>query len=323
MAAMLGVVCGLCAGLVWAGHAAPRAPIRTIRSRSSCRSRPAARPTSWRGCWRTNCPRPRSAILCRGPCRRRRQYRHDEGRARRARRLHDPGGQFELRGQSEPVRQQALRPVQGFRAGHTGRRLAEYCDRASLGAGENRQGTDRADAGQSGQIRHRQCRPRHHAATRRRTVQARLQARQPSVPLWRRRAGDPGRDRQSNADRFCQSDAGDAAHPGRDAARHRGDLPQALRGAARRADHDRSRRSGPGIRNHAGCFRGWRNAAGHRRCSTARSSRRCSSRTCKEKCKQVGLEIVADTPAEFAAYIKKEVDRWDKVIVDAKIPHIQ
>ncbi|MFZ1923960.1 MAG: tripartite tricarboxylate transporter substrate binding protein, partial [Xanthobacteraceae bacterium] len=31
------------------------------------------------------------------------------------------------------------------------------------------------------------------------------------------------------------------------------------------------------------------------------------------KCKQVGLDIVADTPAEFAVYIKKEVDRWHKV----------
>jgi len=41
------------------------------------------------------------------------------------------------------------------------------------------------------------------------------------------------------------------------------------------------------------------------------------------KCKQVGLDIVADRPAEFAVYIKKEVDRWHKVIVDAKIPQIQ
>jgi len=41
------------------------------------------------------------------------------------------------------------------------------------------------------------------------------------------------------------------------------------------------------------------------------------------KCKEVGLEIVADTPAEFAAYIKKDVDKWRKVIVDAKIPQIQ
>jgi tripartite-type tricarboxylate transporter receptor subunit TctC len=42
-----------------------------------------------------------------------------------------------------------------------------------------------------------------------------------------------------------------------------------------------------------------------------------------EKCKQVGLDIVADTPAEFAVYVKKEVDRWHKVIVDAKIAQIQ
>jgi tripartite-type tricarboxylate transporter receptor subunit TctC len=41
------------------------------------------------------------------------------------------------------------------------------------------------------------------------------------------------------------------------------------------------------------------------------------------KCKQVGLDIVADTPTEFAAYIKKEVDKWHGVIVDAKIPQIQ
>ncbi len=41
------------------------------------------------------------------------------------------------------------------------------------------------------------------------------------------------------------------------------------------------------------------------------------------KCKRVGLDLVADTPAEFAAYIKKEVDRWHKVIVDAKIPQIK
>jgi tripartite-type tricarboxylate transporter receptor subunit TctC len=43
----------------------------------------------------------------------------------------------------------------------------------------------------------------------------------------------------------------------------------------------------------------------------------------QEKCKQVGLDIVADTPAEFSVYIKKEVDKWHKVITDAKIAQIQ
>jgi tripartite-type tricarboxylate transporter receptor subunit TctC len=43
----------------------------------------------------------------------------------------------------------------------------------------------------------------------------------------------------------------------------------------------------------------------------------------KEKCAKLGLDIVADTPAEFAAYIKKDVDKWQKVIIDAKIAQIQ
>ena len=41
------------------------------------------------------------------------------------------------------------------------------------------------------------------------------------------------------------------------------------------------------------------------------------------KCQELGFDVVADTPEEFAAYIKKEVDRWHRVIVDAKIPQIQ
>ena len=41
------------------------------------------------------------------------------------------------------------------------------------------------------------------------------------------------------------------------------------------------------------------------------------------KCKELGFDIVADTPDEFSAYIRKEVGRWRKVIVDAKIPQIQ
>src|SRR4029079_18032600 len=43
----------------------------------------------------------------------------------------------------------------------------------------------------------------------------------------------------------------------------------------------------------------------------------------KEKCAQLGFDPVADKPEEFAAYIKKEVDKWGKVIRDAKIPQIQ
>jgi tripartite-type tricarboxylate transporter receptor subunit TctC len=33
--------------------------------------------------------------------------------------------------------------------------------------------------------------------------------------------------------------------------------------------------------------------------------------------------VVANKPDEFAAYIKKEVGKWGKVIKDANIPQIQ
>ena len=42
----------------------------------------------------------------------------------------------------------------------------------------------------------------------------------------------------------------------------------------------------------------------------------------KEKCAQLGFDPIANKPDEFAAYIKKEVEKWGKVIKDAKIPQI-
>ena len=41
------------------------------------------------------------------------------------------------------------------------------------------------------------------------------------------------------------------------------------------------------------------------------------------KCKELGFDVVGNSPADFSAYIKKEVGRWHKVIVDAKIPQIK
>jgi tripartite-type tricarboxylate transporter receptor subunit TctC len=43
----------------------------------------------------------------------------------------------------------------------------------------------------------------------------------------------------------------------------------------------------------------------------------------KEKCAQLGFDVVASKPDEFAAYIKKEVEKWGKVIKDANVPQIQ
>jgi len=42
----------------------------------------------------------------------------------------------------------------------------------------------------------------------------------------------------------------------------------------------------------------------------------------KAKCAQLGFDVVANKPDEFAAYIKKEVEKWGKVIKEAKIPQI-
>jgi len=43
----------------------------------------------------------------------------------------------------------------------------------------------------------------------------------------------------------------------------------------------------------------------------------------KEKCDQLGFDPVANSPEQFAAYIKKEVEKWSAVIKEAKIPQIQ
>jgi tripartite-type tricarboxylate transporter receptor subunit TctC len=40
------------------------------------------------------------------------------------------------------------------------------------------------------------------------------------------------------------------------------------------------------------------------------------------KCAQLGFDVVADTPEEFTVYIKSEVEKWSKVIKDAKVTQI-
>ena len=42
----------------------------------------------------------------------------------------------------------------------------------------------------------------------------------------------------------------------------------------------------------------------------------------KEKCAQLGFDVVANSPHEFAAYIKADIEKWAKVIKDAKVPQI-
>jgi tripartite-type tricarboxylate transporter receptor subunit TctC len=43
----------------------------------------------------------------------------------------------------------------------------------------------------------------------------------------------------------------------------------------------------------------------------------------KEKSAQLGFDPVGNTPEEFSVYIKKEVEKWGKVIKDANIPQIK
>ncbi|MBI1203410.1 MAG: tripartite tricarboxylate transporter substrate binding protein [Rhodopseudomonas sp.] len=43
----------------------------------------------------------------------------------------------------------------------------------------------------------------------------------------------------------------------------------------------------------------------------------------KKRCAQLGFDPVANTPAEFAAYIKDDVEKWAKVIKDAGIEKIK
>ena len=43
----------------------------------------------------------------------------------------------------------------------------------------------------------------------------------------------------------------------------------------------------------------------------------------KDKCAQLGFDVVADKPEHFAGYIRSEVEKWSKVIKDANIPQIK
>jgi tripartite-type tricarboxylate transporter receptor subunit TctC len=43
----------------------------------------------------------------------------------------------------------------------------------------------------------------------------------------------------------------------------------------------------------------------------------------KKRCAQLGFDPVANTPAQFATYIKTDVEKWAKVIKAAGIPTIK
>jgi tripartite-type tricarboxylate transporter receptor subunit TctC len=43
----------------------------------------------------------------------------------------------------------------------------------------------------------------------------------------------------------------------------------------------------------------------------------------KAKCAELGFDPVADSPQAFAAYIHQDIEKWGKVIKEAKIQQIQ
>jgi tripartite-type tricarboxylate transporter receptor subunit TctC len=43
----------------------------------------------------------------------------------------------------------------------------------------------------------------------------------------------------------------------------------------------------------------------------------------KQKCADLGFDVVANSQADFLAYIRREIDKWHKVILDAKIAQVQ
>ena len=105
--------------------------------------------------------------------------------------------------------------------------------------------------------------------------------------------------------------------------RARGHRDETLVGAARCAHHGRSRRDRPGIGDDAGHFYTRGTPKDIVELLNREIAKAMVLPDVKEKCAQLGFDAVANTPDEFALYIKKEVDKWSKVIKDANIPQIQ
>ena len=102
------------------------------------------------------------AVRRRQPPGRRRQHRRRARRQGRAGRLHAADGhRGHARDQSEPLREDAVRPRQGLRAGDPGRRRAERARGQSAGAGEIGGRAHRVREGESRQAQLRVVGQRH------------------------------------------------------------------------------------------------------------------------------------------------------------------
>ena len=105
--------------------------------------------------------RARPADHHRQPAGRGRQHRHRDYLARQPRRLHDTDG-HDRRAchQPQPLQETVVRPVEGRPAGIARSGFHQYPGRASLGAGQKRERTDRARQNQAAERRLLGCRRR-------------------------------------------------------------------------------------------------------------------------------------------------------------------
>ena len=114
---------------------------------------------------------PRPTGRDREPYRRVGQHRDAIRRARAERRLHDPDGRQQQRGQRKPVQESRLQIRQRSGPGRTARGSADHAGRASLAGGEVGEGPDRARQGQAGRDHVCDRRQGNDDAPRRRAVQ--------------------------------------------------------------------------------------------------------------------------------------------------------
>ena len=169
-------------------------------------------------------------------------------------------------------------------------------------AGQEHCGIDRARQGAARLPHRRTCRHRHVAASCRRTVQD--DGRRPhaagAVPRHDRRAARPAR--RASQHLLRQHHEPRAADPRRQAARIRHHLAEAFAAGSRPADH-----GGAGLPRLRGDRVVRSDGAGRRRrsrSSTSSTRRRCACWRCptsKAKLEGLGVQLVGNTPAEFAA----------------------
>ena len=122
------------------------------------------------------------------------------------------------------------------------------------------------------------------------------------------------RDRRPRADDVRHRRIGGAAHPERQGARAGGDADPAHRGVPGARHHRRARPQG--LRRHhlARAGRAGEDAARGRRGLHAATVEALNDPAVRKSLVDLGVDIVGNTPEEFAAYIKAEIPKWTAIV---------